>query len=317
MLLAILELLCSFCLNNPDYIPNSFKSAFREYYSSHDRNIVQVTDCATYDKDLFYILAPGECRFQNREFSTQINVNSQGIRDDENSLNSPNVAIIGDSFSMGWGVGEQEFYPSILEKNRGGLKVLNASISSYGTARELLLLNRLKLQNPEYLIIQYHPSDFEENLKYVNNGNKLTISPESTYDSLRNAIESRVSYYPGKYVSQVCKYFIRGLAKPVLDIDAAQEVEAFLSVIESSKINLDSTKVIVFEIEHISGLNNQFTDKLKQEIRKKKYPYFIQNMNVISMTDVMNTDDFFILDDHLNSKGHQNVALLLLELLQL
>ena len=74
---------------------------------------------------------------------------------------------------MGWGVDENETFASLLEQNLK-LRVLNASISSYGTARQIELLNSLDVSNLEYLIIQYCKNDFNENKTYLNNKSKFT-----------------------------------------------------------------------------------------------------------------------------------------------
>ena len=50
--------------------------------------------------------------------------------------------MLGDSYAMGWGVEQGESFPEILEAATG-LRVLNAGVPSYGTPRELLMLERL------------------------------------------------------------------------------------------------------------------------------------------------------------------------------
>ncbi|MCA9438824.1 MAG: SGNH/GDSL hydrolase family protein, partial [Candidatus Omnitrophica bacterium] len=80
-------------------------------------------------------------QFENVEFSTRVQTNSQGYRDDEESLENPEILILGDSFGIGWGVEEEETAASILE-DRTGRKVLNMSVSGYGTNQEFLQLQR-------------------------------------------------------------------------------------------------------------------------------------------------------------------------------
>ena len=73
---------------------------------------------------------------------------------------------------MGWGVEQDEAFPSVLEELLSR-KVLNAAISSYATAREFGMLERIDLSRARYLIIQYASNDFEENLLYAAQGNRI------------------------------------------------------------------------------------------------------------------------------------------------
>src|SRR5690606_35502099 len=97
-----------------------------------------------------------------REFSVVNSYNTLGLRDDEASLDHPSVVVLGDSYTMGWGVAQSEAYPQQLEALYGE-KVLNAGVSSFGTAREMKLLKKINLPHVNTVIIQYHPNDFEEN----------------------------------------------------------------------------------------------------------------------------------------------------------
>lgn len=311
-IIGVGEIACVYYLKNPNAIPSSLKNAFQQYYRFHDRSIVQVTDCGKYDEELFYTLAPGDCEFNNREFSTLLNVNSQGIRDTENATENASIVVIGDSFSMGWGVNQSESYAEILEKN-SAQNVLNASISSYGTAREIILLKRLQVNNPKTLIIQYHQTDFSENTEYVDNNYALNISSESTYDSLKKYISNRQNYFPGKHVSLIIKYYLKSLAPQKITPQDPSEIDAFLNVLTNAQVNLDSTKILLFEAEHISSINDDFISGVKEKIaiNPSKYPKYIQEMKIISTKNLMTSEDFFILDNHLNAHGHNTVATIL------
>ena len=113
-------------------------------------NVIQNTDCARYDKGLFYTLNPGVCKFDSdafkSTFSVEVKVNSQGTRDEEDRLKAPEIICIGDSHIMGWGVKQEESCPKLIERYTGK-KTLNAGVSSYGTARELMLLSKLDRKN--------------------------------------------------------------------------------------------------------------------------------------------------------------------------
>ena len=119
---------------------------------------------------------------KNREFAVAFNVNSKGLRDTEEALASPEVICLGDSFSLGWGVEEDERYCAYV--SRAGYRTLNVSMSSYGTVRELKLLNGLGLEKLKYLVIQHSGNDAFENGQYAVSGNRLDIMSRSEYDEL-------------------------------------------------------------------------------------------------------------------------------------
>jgi hypothetical protein len=62
---------------------------------------------------------------------------------------------------MGWGVEQDQSFPQLLEKN-SHQTVLNAGMSSYGTAREVQLFNGLNLSSVKTIFLQYHANDYNE-----------------------------------------------------------------------------------------------------------------------------------------------------------
>ncbi len=71
-------------------------------------------------------------------------INSFGVRDDdESSLHNPKLVFLGDSFTMGWGVDQEQTY-AFLTGKKLGVRTLNAGISSYGTFREMVLFSKIK-----------------------------------------------------------------------------------------------------------------------------------------------------------------------------
>ena len=145
-----------------------------EYFYS--RHIVQMDErTARYDAELFYTLQPGAFMFSNPEFSTQYVVNRIGVRDNQRSLEQPEIVVAGDSYAMGWGVQQDESFPELLER-RTGRRVLNAAVSSYGTVRERRLLDRVDLSRATTLVVQYAPNDFAENDEFKKRGNQYTAS---------------------------------------------------------------------------------------------------------------------------------------------
>src|SRR5690349_19547199 len=129
---ALAEGIFELMLRYPAYVPDSIVPALRDYYYNEDQPYIQyLPACAKYDSQLTYTLKPGSCRFSGREFDTTVTINSLGVRDDEQSLNAPQIFVLGDSIAMGWGVQDDETFASLVEKETG-IKVLNLAVSSYG-----------------------------------------------------------------------------------------------------------------------------------------------------------------------------------------
>src|SRR5688572_20115164 len=156
---ALLETTLHLCITHPSLIPRFCLATFRKYCNAWDRNIIQFNPAyARYDSLLYYTLRPGTFVFSNREYQVTFDVNSAGLRDSEHALDHPRVISLGDSFAMGWGVEQDQTYAAGVAA-KTGLRVLNAGISSYGTAREIALLKRLQTDSVRFLVFQYCRSE--------------------------------------------------------------------------------------------------------------------------------------------------------------
>ncbi len=138
--------------------------------------------CSQYDSELFYTMKNKiTCRNRGLEFSNLFITNSFGLRDEKEDLTNLKIITLGDSFTLGYGVPQDKTYASLIESYTGK-ETLNAGISSYGTARESIMFNRIlknnKLPNLEFVIIQYCNNDYLENRSYIENNYKLNIGPE-------------------------------------------------------------------------------------------------------------------------------------------
>jgi hypothetical protein len=315
ILAIILEATFAYLLRHPKAIPGFLKPSYRQYYNSEDRAIFQVTDCAEWDPQLFYRFKPGTCDFTNREFNVKNHINSAGLRDDESSLDNPSIVMFGDSFTMGWGVDQEKSFPDRLEE-MCKQKVLNAGVSSFGTAREMKLLDKLGYGYINTVIIQYHSNDYEENLKSIRNNFVLPISPKKTYDSLKENIADRVKYFPFKYTKGIAKSLIYTMSASTEDetVSDTLEARAFLNILMHSNIDKIASKVLVFKIDH--GINNDgFVIAVDALLKEPKYASL--NIATVRLDGLLTKEDYFILDSHINEKGHQKVAAKLNEYVRL
>ena len=109
-------------------------------------------------------------RHQTPEYTAEIRINSQGMRaDQEFAIAKPSgtkrIAVIGDSFSMGDEANIEDTSLHILEENleaelECNVEILNFSVSGFGPAEELIVLETTAMQYEPDLVIQYYsPTD--------------------------------------------------------------------------------------------------------------------------------------------------------------
>lgn len=110
------------------------------------------------------------------EYTVEIRTNAQGIRADkdisyENKGRKKRIVVLGDSFGMGYGV---ELRDSFTEKMKNGLElvidqeieVINLSVSGYGTAEQLLMLENEGIKyHPDLVLLTWHATDSMENVR--------------------------------------------------------------------------------------------------------------------------------------------------------
>lgn len=313
ILLCSAEGMLAYWMNNPSSCPARLAPLLKSYYFSIDRKILQFEqEAADYDADLFYTLRPGKFTFDNREFSTSYSINSQGFRDDEASLDYPQILVLGDSYAMGWGVEQEETFAQVVER-QVGLKTLNMGVSSYGTVRELSSLKGVKLDSVRFLVIQYCPNDFTENTAFCSDGDSLLVSPKSRYESeQRDYLNSR-SYSPLKHLRFVVNSL---LAEPIhLHACRASWSEkrtpltpeaAFLHVLNTLNNLPANIPIVLFSID-ASQPSNDFILDVAQE-NSKDTTHASERFRFVSLEGKIGTADRFVWDEHLNARGHRVIA---------
>ncbi len=130
-----------------------------------------------YDPEIGWVNKPlASGRFKAQDFDVAVQINSKGMRDDEYETAKPSgtyrIAVMGDSFTWGYGVEAQETFSQRLESSLKNTQVLNFGCSGYGQDQELLLLKRQVLQyEPDLVIVNVHTaSDFENNISFFQYG---------------------------------------------------------------------------------------------------------------------------------------------------
>ena len=306
--LAVAEGLLAVLLAYPERLPAGFLlDGVRSIYLREDWTIPQMDlDVVAYDPELTYLLRPGPARFRNREFDTQIAGNSAGLRDDEASLEHPELIVLGDSFAFGWGVEQHETFAQVLERGTG-LTVLNAAMSSYGTAREVLLLERLDVSAARAVVVQYFMNDYRENRAFVDAGYSLAVTPEDDFlESVRD-FERQTTYRPLDYLAA---FLDRRSYFPELDFVSTREVaETCLEVLTSSD-ELAELPVFFLQIDPWNRFARydivaQIAELIEAD---SEIAGLRRRLTLVRLEGVLAIGDFFRLDPHLRASGHRKVA---------
>jgi hypothetical protein len=326
--LLISELFIVLLLHHPAYIPKRILPLFRGYYDIFERDIIQFNpDCSRYDSGLFYTLIPGQkFAFNNMEFRTDYRTNSKGLRDDELSLKKPEIIVLGDSYAMGWGVQQDETFAQQLEKITGK-NVLNAAMSSYGTARELKSFYTLDTSRLQYLIIQYCRNDVEENKQFFKDKNKLLISAAGVYDKAVRFEYWSKHYFPGKHFSTLGKWYIKiklsefwkktfphssTFSTDSTEMKLQEGAQSFIDILYNSSLNFDKLKVFVIDMNNLESMNDKFVEKADSIRYQVKYKgRFKSNLVFIRISSMLKKEDYYILDPHLRPSGHKKIAALI------
>lgn len=317
VLVGISEGLLAYLLQHPKNIPDSLLPAFRAYYKQHLRNVIQMdSSCAMYDPQLFYTLRPGKCHFRNIEFDTELSINSMGVRDNEQSLAGPKVVLLGDSYTMGWGIQQDATYANLLERALDQ-KVLNAGISSYGTVRELNILKRFDSQSLTTVVIQYNVSDLDENKTFVENGDSLVISGRDVYKTTSEQVVQKKRYFFGKHTALITKFVLKGWLGRLSKVrtTGVEDVTYFIHALKTLHVP-DSLNIVVFETSDYGKADNVFIPELKRALEHAELPFGLKGFTVLDVEKQLNADDYFVLDNHLNKSGHKKISAILASALQ-
>lgn len=125
--------------------------------------------CTRLDKDFHHSLIPNStCRFKTEEWDVVNNFNSEGLRDDEVSLQKSDkfrILALGDSFLMGYGVNIEDSMINNLEKDLKSsgknVDIVNAGVNGYSPLIEyLFLLKKGLAYNPDMVLLFFTMTDF-------------------------------------------------------------------------------------------------------------------------------------------------------------
>ena len=261
-------------------------------------------DCVTYDEELIYVPKIGACRHKNAEFDTTLNFTKNGRSMPKiKNKNTKPIIVLGDSHAMGWGVNDNKTFSYVLQ-NLSKTPVYNLAVSSYGTVREVIRLEKSGLlEKSDIIIIQYHENDLKENLnfpklkknEYLNIFSKMTSSYLSA-DVLD--IKSILRSYKSSLrliFTDITGFFIKKGMEENFDPHYKPLIESIRKI-----KNFREKKIIIF-----------YSDSLKFRFHNFPNGYDKENLNIYfhNIFNVeFNQEDYFYLDKHPNNLGHKKIG---------
>lgn len=99
---------------------------------------------------------------ETREFKTHIKINSKGLRDENYDYKKPDgtkrIVVLGDSFTVGPQVEENELFTEVLENDLlKNVQVINTGVLGYGSYQELIFLKNEGVKyNPDLIVVAFY-----------------------------------------------------------------------------------------------------------------------------------------------------------------
>ncbi|MBF0275969.1 MAG: SGNH/GDSL hydrolase family protein [Nitrospinae bacterium] len=109
-----------------------------------------------------------QCNFSSKEFNTTVTTNNYGFRDEDFALEKKDhvkrIVVLGDSFTFGWGVEQNERFTEVVEKGfNNSVELYNFGVSGYSTLQELILFKRALKFKPDIALLTFYDNDVGDN----------------------------------------------------------------------------------------------------------------------------------------------------------
>jgi hypothetical protein len=276
-----------------------------------------------FDPEIGIVLRPGLVERSNRtrEFSVTISTNSAGFRDDEQSLDRPEILLLGDSFAFGTGVNQEETVGSLMEK-MVSRKVLNLGVPTYSNVQEYLSFKRwIDSRGADFrlaVFLLYH-NDLPTNVRrseplmrpYLDTSGsefRLVFPTREGYDRWADFVDGR--YRPLCHRLYIGYYFARAVA-------LYREPESF--TVEKPggvSIKLGFEKIV----DDIAGLAESVDLPVMfayiprmlapdhTDIRHIEKAFRDRSVAFLNLAEVLTAEDYYPLDGHWKPSGHRKAA---------
>jgi len=268
-------------------------------------------DCMVFVSDYYvYKMRPGECKLNNIEHSVTLTHDVDGFRNAGRPTTNYDVAVIGDSHAHGFGVQDDETFPRRLESDYN-YRTLNLAIGSYATMRELETLQKYG-KKAKYVVIQYCDNDPPENEA------SLRLSKADLKSQVEDGWKAIIAnYHQGKTLGyrKLLSDLVHMLRNHSFQTKSdwrrtneqrnmQQEAALFAQIVARYRELLEGKRLVILEVA-TWGLNSpNFEAAFGSELEKLGWLRY----KLVNTASVLNLDDYFFLDDHINRNGHRKLA---------
>ena len=278
------------------------------YFAGFVKSFAKDIRCIKYDKQLLYVPKEGTCKYSNAEFNNNLSF-TKHYRKNENSIelidkNESPIAVLGDSIAMGVGVNNSETFSSIIERKLKR-KVYNFGVYSFGTHREILRFVKSPYYNKiDKIIIQYNFNDFDENVEFDETKLYSIDDFNNLIDKKQMSASEKVFFALRKFKTTFRLFYreIKTILLKKKEPNFKRHREEILNVLEKYNY-LDGKEIILF---YSNSYNLQFED---YKVNKFKNIHFVE-------VNLDTKKHFFIVDDHINAKGHSELATQLIKIIK-
>ncbi len=290
------------------------------YYFKATRKIWQYSECVEIHEQLIYVPKLGGCDFSNPEFHTTLTFDKKGRtlpnRTESSNPYKSGIAVLGDSFAMGWGVNDDQTFANVIQAYTDK-PVYNLGVSSYGTDREIkrLIMSKL-IDNVDTIIIQYCENDINENLA-VNN-QQLHEIERIKFEKIFNQKPSLNSYEKIKLIlisvraaaGEPFKLLKRLFIGSTNKGDFLKHQLAIEKVLDHYESELANKKILIFYVNGYQADYVSFPNS-KSSLTNLDITYYDFQKNHLTKSD------FYPIDGHLNANGHYNLGKAIVDFLNL
>jgi len=148
-----------------------FSLLIADWVLLYQRQSIELSDhmepgMIVYDAQLGWKLKPyWSGKHQHYDYDVAYNINRDGFRGIDTQAKEGGFSVVGDSFSFGLGVNDDETFVALLNESHHD-KFYNYSVPGYSTDQQLLLVNRHRNEMAQHvLLIVYLGNDIFDNMR--------------------------------------------------------------------------------------------------------------------------------------------------------
>lgn len=268
---------------------------------------------------------------QPGNFEFHYTVNEYGYRGDPlpvaDSYSTRNIVVLGDSYSFGQGVEDDEPYAAVMEGLLGDeYAVINLGSPGWGLTQEIRRYFELgTLYRPEILVLQYCWNDPEDNLNHrvtvVDDGEfQFTTSVNTTNRAKKYLSGSLIqksqlyNFYRGRIYEWFQNRHVRQTSAKLTPADTAnatfsplprEELYFDLLNLFVEKLESDGVLLIVISVED-RRLKSHYIAERMRSLHKAGRIHYV-DLNVV-FADAGRGDQFYSAEGHWGPRAHRLIA---------